>query len=451
MKCNFSNEPQGMAQASFSCPSAIHLQSEGDKAPPSRSIKQFSERFKFRKLGSQRGEKAFSTRGRVLAVFLLLLFLTGCAEHATQAQELEPAHTHPAQTQHADAPEITEVSETSELQEEPDYGDAAFCGGVTLFAGSPIALVNSEEARMEGAPFFEGDEFYVPLRFAAETLGWHYAEDGDTITLSATKTWEWGVDFAPDGGWFLRPCEPVTQVFCFTVGSAAITRNGEAVENTSMGAPARRDGVVYLPLDFRSGGDGFGLFDYQSIPVQEDGTLTQSWLILNGQRNEAGLGGFHIWQNWDEIPAEQREGFVESGMLGQSSIGEYNVVEYTRGGLSVHVLRPMAGGTEFSGDYDGAITGVYASDPNLATPRGLRPGDPWEKVEQVYDGRFADTLSLRLDEEDNIVELGLHSPYYDSPPAGCRTLSDQHMFHDWMAHPEDAPDNWDPVTKDLDD
>ena len=138
-------------------------------------------------------------------------------------------------------------------------------------------------------------------------------------------------------------------------------------------------------------------------------------------------------------------------MLGQSSIGEYNVVEYTRGGLNVHVLRPMAGGTEFSGDYDGAITGVYASDHNIATPRGLRPGDPWEKVEQVYDGRFADTLSLRLDEEDNIVELGLHSPYYDSPPAGCRTLSDQHMFHDWMAHPEDAPDNWDPVTKDLDD
>ena len=185
--------------------------------------------------------------------------------------------------------------------------------------------------------------------------------------------------------------------------------------------------------------------------VQEDGTLTQSWLILNGQRNEAGLGGFHIWQNWDEIPAEQREGFVESGMLGQSSIGEYNVVEYTRGGLSVHVLRPMADGTEFSGDYDGAITGVYASDPNLATTRGLPPGDPWEKVEQVYDGRFADTLSLRLDEEDNIVELGLHSPYYDSPPAGCRTLSDQHMFHDWMAHPENAPDNWNPVTKALDD
>ena len=30
-------------------------------------------------------------------------------------------------------------------------------------------------------------------------------------------------------------------------------------------------------------------------------------------------------------------------------------------------------------------------------------------------------------------------------------MSEQHMFHDWMAHPEDAPDNWDPVTKALDD
>ena len=71
-----------------------------------------------------------------------------------------------------------------------------------------VARVNSKEMTMEGAPFFKYEEFYVPLRFAAETLGWHYAEDGDTITLSATKTWEWGVDFAPDGGYFLRPCDP---------------------------------------------------------------------------------------------------------------------------------------------------------------------------------------------------------------------------------------------------
>ena len=71
--------------------------------------------------------------------------------------------------------------------------------------------------------------------------------------------------------------------------------------------------------------------------------------------------------------------------------------------------------------------------------------------EQVYDGSFADTLSLRLDEDDNIVELGLHSPYYDIPPAGCRTMGEQQLFHDWMAHPEDAPDNWNPVTKALDD
>ena len=49
------------------------------------------------------------------------------------------------------------------------------------------------------------------------------------------------------------------------------------------------------------------------------------------------------------------------------------------------------------------------------------------------------------------MELGLHSPYYDIPPAGCRTMGEQHLFHDWMAHPENAPDNWNPVTKALDD
>lgn len=391
------------------------------------------------------------------AVFLLLLLLTGCAEHATPAQELEPAHTHPAETQDAEAPEAVETPEdpvtpeASETPEAADYGDAAFCGGITLFAGDPVARVNSKEMTMEGAPFFESDEFYVPLRFAAETLGWHYAEDGDTITLSATKTWEWGVDFAPDGGYSLRPCDPVTQELELTVGERAFTLNGEAVESCSAGVPVRWDSVIYLPLDFLTFSDGDG---QQSVPWLFGGSTYDpeaGYAILNGQRNEAGLGGFAVWQNWDELPEVQREGFAESGMLGQSSIGEYNVVEYMRGGLHVHVLRPMTDGTEVSGDHDGAIVGVYTSDPSIATPRGLRPGDAWEKAEQVYDGSFADTLSLRLDEDDNIVELGLHSPYYDIPPAGCRTMGEQHLFHDWMAHPEDAPDNWNPVTKALDD
>ena len=379
------------------------------------------------------------------AVFLLLLLLTGCAERTAPVQELEPAHRHPEEVQTAETPEPVETSE------EPDYGDAAFCGGITLFAGDPVALVNSEEVTMEGAPFFENDEFYMPLRFAAETLGWHYAEDGDAITLSAAKTWEWGVDFAPDGGYFLRPCEPVTQELELTVGERVFTQNGDAVESCSAGVPIRRDGMVFLPLDFLTFSDGKG---QQSVPWLFGGSSYDpetGYAILNGQRNEAGLGGFTVWQNWDELPAEQRGGFAEAEMLGQSSIGEYNIVKYTRGGLRVHVLRPMADGTELSGDYDGAIVGVYTSDPDIAAPRGLRPGDSWEKVEQICDSGFADSLSLRLDENDSIVELGLHSPYYDCPPAGCRTMSEQHMFHDWMAHPEDAPDNWDPVTKDLDD
>ena len=257
------------------------------------------------------------------AVFLLLLLLTGCAERTAPAQELEPAHTHPAETQDAEAPEAVETPEdpvTPEAPETPeaaDYGDAAFCGGITLFAGDPVARVNSEEVAMESAPFFEEGEFYVPLRFAAETLGWHYAEDGDTITLSATKTWEWGVDFASDGGYSLRPCDPVTQELELTVGERAFTLNGEAVESCSAGVPVRRDSVIYLPLDFLTFSDGDG---QQSVPWLFGGSTYDpeaGYAILNGQRNEAGLGGFAVWQNWDELPEVQREGFAESGMLGK--------------------------------------------------------------------------------------------------------------------------------------
>ena len=46
--CSFETEPQG--------------KSEGGKAPPSRSIKQFFTLDKLEKLDGQRGEKAFSTR-----------------------------------------------------------------------------------------------------------------------------------------------------------------------------------------------------------------------------------------------------------------------------------------------------------------------------------------------------------------------------------------------------
>ena len=129
---------------------------------------------------------------------------------------------------------------------------------------------------MESAPFFEEGEFYVPLRFAAETLGWHYAEDGDTITLSATKTWEWGVDFAPDGGYSLRPSDPVTQELELTVGERAFTLNGEAVESCSAGVPVRRDSVIYLPLDFLTFSDGDG---QQSVPWLFGGSTYDMSLI----------------------------------------------------------------------------------------------------------------------------------------------------------------------------
>ena len=67
-------------------------------------------------------------RGRLAALALTLgLLLTGCAERTTPAQELEPAHTHPAETQDAEAPEAVETPEDPVTPEAPETPEAAEC------------------------------------------------------------------------------------------------------------------------------------------------------------------------------------------------------------------------------------------------------------------------------------------------------------------------------------
>ena len=68
MKCSPATEQRG--------------KSERGKKPLSRSIKQFSELFKFRKLDRQRGEKTFSTRWAFLA-----------ANASPQSYKKAPPHT----------------------------------------------------------------------------------------------------------------------------------------------------------------------------------------------------------------------------------------------------------------------------------------------------------------------------------------------------------------------
>ena len=63
-------------------------------------------------------------------------------------------------------------------------------GGVCPCGAEFVASVTHDEAIA----------YYTTLQGAVDN-----AKDGDTITLTAAKTWEWSPSFAPDGGYYLRP------------------------------------------------------------------------------------------------------------------------------------------------------------------------------------------------------------------------------------------------------
>lgn len=278
-----------------------------------------------------------------------------------------------------------------------------FAGGITLYAGSDTALVNSQPVQMPAAPFVENDIFYLPLQFVAETMGWKYQYADGTVRLQSFLHWT-----------------------TLTVGERTICADG--AEATVMGGdaadfyvPVERDGVVFMPFDFldaRTDNDTVSQIDFYAQWFPEGG-----YVIIKGDGKEEGLGGFYVWDIYDNLPAEQRAGMEELGVVAVSR-DVYDVVEYGADGLFVHVLR-LQDGYENTDQLDGYISAVYTTNPEIPTPRGLRVGDSISRIYTTYSDYFYMHL-LCITEDDIITKIRFFS-YYDEDPTILRQPTKLYM------------------------
>lgn len=272
-----------------------------------------------------------------------------------------------------------------------------FAGGITLYAGSDTALVNSEPLQMPAAPFVEDEIFYIPLQFVAEILGWDYQYEDGTVRLQSSL-----------------------HRTTLTVGKRSICIDG--IEATGTGCapdaprsacvpdsyvPVERSGIVFIPLNFlsiRTDNDTISQVSFYAQMFPEDG-----YVIIQGCGKEEGIGGFYVWDIYDNLPAEQRAPMEKLGVVGFSR-GAYDVVEYGADGLFVHVLR-LRDGCEDWDRLDGVVSAVYTTNPDIPTPRGLRVGDSISRIYTTYDPNFYMQL-LCITEGDVITQIRFTS-YYD--------------------------------------
>ncbi len=272
-----------------------------------------------------------------------------------------------------------------------------FAGDITLYAGSDTALVNSEPVQMPAAPFVEDEIFYIPLQFVAEILGWDYQYKDGTVRLQSSLHWT-----------------------TLTVGERSICADG--IEATVTGCepdtprsacvpdsyvPVERSGFVFIPFNFlsiRTDNDTRSNLSFHTQMFPEDG-----YVIIQGGGKEEGIGGFYVWDIYDDLPAEQRAPMEELGVVGFSR-DAYDVVEYGADGLFVHVLR-LRDGCEDWDRLDGVVSAVYTTNQDYPTPRGLRVGDSISRIYTTYSDYFYMQL-LCITAGDVITQIRFTS-YYD--------------------------------------
>lgn len=336
-------------------------------------------------------------------VFLLLILCACTTQPAMQPESKNPITEVPEQAESQSTALAFRNSESREQAEVQDSqsenpAQAAFTGGITLYADSRTAYVNSEPVEMPAAPFVENGNFYIPLQFVAETMGWSYQEQSGTVALASSSH----QTMLTVGTRTIRVDDDET-----TVNSYDWQFPEEGAESDPY-VPLIRDEIVFIPLDFletRTDRDILSKLSFRTQWFPEE-----RYAILSADGKEEGFCGFYLWDHYDDLPEAQRAGMEELGIVGFSR-DAYDVVEYGTNGLFVHVLR-LRDGCEDMDRLDGVISSVYTTNPDIPTLRGLRVGEEISRIYTTYDGNFFMEL-LCLTEGDVITQIRFRCAYYD--------------------------------------
>lgn len=336
-------------------------------------------------------------------VFLLLILCACTTQPAMQPESKNPITEVPEQAESQSTALAFRNSESREQAEVQDSqsenpAQAAFTGGITLYADSRTAYVNSEPVEMPAAPFVENGNFYIPLQFVAETMGWSYQEQSGTVALASSSH----QTTLTVGTRTIRVDDDET-----TVNSYDWQFPEEGAESDPY-VPLIRDEIVFIPLDFletRTDRDILSKLSFRTQWFPEE-----RYAILSADGKEEGFCGFYLWDHYDDLPEAQRAGMEELGTVGFSR-DAYDVVEYGANGLFVHVLR-LRDGCEDMDRLDGVISSVYTTNPDIPTLRGLRVGEEISRIYTTYDESFFMEL-LCLTEGDVITQIRFRCAYYD--------------------------------------
>ena len=333
-----------------------------------------------------------------------------CACSTQKIDNKEPSEANQIQDDSQTAPEP--AHEDTKLQEGGTNSEVKpFVGGITMFVGDEIALVNSVEKRMPAAPFVDHGIFFFPLCFVTEIYGWQYSCTGDIVTV---RTPEHVFQYVLNAQTFFVDDIEYTQA-----GIAMLFDSSASDEERKAAAPyfypKEKDGVVFFP-------SGYGSSEQHSPSLFIISQYVQwNMIIFEGFAEELGFAGIYLQHNWDDLSKEETEGMISCGIIGDALTMGYEVEEYEGRGLHALVLREKADAKETECGLDGNIISVYATSSETPTPRGVRCGDTELDLLHAYGFAYAfPYLTFGYDANNDIVtKVGFHTYEGLNIPEAC--------------------------------